>query len=79
MRTRLARRCMIEIMTIIVNGESRSVPDGLTLAGLLQLLQLPAGRIAVEHNRELAPRSDWAARMLAPDDRIEIVQFVGGG
>ena len=66
-------------MNIIVNGEPRTVPDGMTLAELLRHLQLPAGRLAVEHNRELAPRVAWATRTLAPDDHIEIVQFVGGG
>ncbi len=70
---------VIQIMNIIVNGESRTVPDGMTLAELLRHLQLPAGRLAVEHNRELAPRAAWATRTLAPDDHIEIVQFVGGG
>jgi sulfur carrier protein len=66
-------------MTITVNGESREVPDGLTVADLLTHLALPGGRVAIERNREILPRAQWAATTVQPGDSYEIVQFVGGG
>ena len=64
---------------IIVNGESRAVAAGTTVAALLQALQLAGGRIAVERNREIVPRSRFETERLNGGDRLEIVHFVGGG
>lgn len=66
-------------MDIYVNGEMRAVPENLTLAALLEWLKLPADRVAVEHNREIAPRAAWDATIIQPGDRLEVVHFVGGG
>jgi sulfur carrier protein len=64
---------------IIVNGEPREVQVGLSAAGLVEMLGLAGRRYAMEINGELAPRGTHAGRALAPGDRIEIVQAVGGG
>ncbi len=66
-------------MTVTVNGELREVPDGLTVAGLLAYLQVPAERAAVEHNGRVLPRAEWDRTPVQPNDRFEIVQLVGGG
>ena len=66
-------------MNIYVNGELRDVPENLTLAALLEWLKLPTDRVAVERNREIASRSTWADTLIQPDDRLEVVHFVGGG
>ena len=66
-------------MKIYLNGEPRDVPENLTLAALLELLKLPGDRVAVERNREIAVRSTWADTVVQPDDRLEVVHFVGGG
>lgn len=66
-------------MEIILNGEPRDVPDGLSAAGLVELLGLAGRRYAIEVNGELLPKSTHSAHSLAPGDRIEIVQAVGGG
>ena len=66
-------------MNIYVNGDLREVPENLTLAMLLDWLKLPADRVAVELNREIASRSTWAVTTIQPDDRLEVVHFVGGG
>jgi len=66
-------------MTVVVNGDSRQIPDGCTVTGLLRLLELPDGRIVVERNRELIPRSLHSQTQLSEGDRIELVRFVGGG
>jgi len=65
-------------MRVFVNGEPREVSES-SLAELIEQLDLPAARIAVELNREVVRRSDWGSTMLKDDDRIEIVHFVGGG
>jgi thiamine biosynthesis protein ThiS len=64
---------------IVVNGENRNVAPGATVADLLAALALPAGRVAIERNLEILPRLQWAETRIEPQDRYEIVQFVGGG
>ena len=64
---------------LTVNGEERQVPRHTSVTGLLQTLEIPAVRVAVEHNRRILRRDDFAATTLEDGDRIEIVQFVGGG
>ncbi len=66
-------------MRIYLNGDPRDVPENLTLAELLDWLKLPGDRVAVERNREIAVRSTWAGTLIQPDDRLEVVHFVGGG
>ena len=66
-------------MNIYLNGEPREVPEHLNLAQLLEWLKLPADRVAVERNREIASRSTWTETRIQPDDRLEVVHFVGGG
>jgi sulfur carrier protein len=66
-------------MTIQVNGESRQVPEGLTVSGLLRELGFPADRVAIERNLEIVPRSQWESTTVQAGDRFEIVHFVGGG
>lgn len=67
------------MITITLNGARRDVEDGLTLETLLARLELPAGRVAVERNRRIVPRSRYATEPVEPDDRLEIVTLVGGG
>jgi len=62
-----------------MNGDLREVPENLTLTALLDWLKLPADRVAVERNREIAARSTWAETIIGPGDRLEVVHFVGGG
>jgi sulfur carrier protein len=66
-------------LDIIVNGESRSVAPGTTVAGLISELGFADRRVAVERNREVVPRADHATTVLAVNDRLEVVTFVGGG
>lgn len=66
-------------MRIVLNGEGREVPEGLSVAGLLQRLELRPERVAVERNRELVPRGRHAETPLAEGDELEVVTLVGGG
>lgn len=62
-----------------INGEQRPVPEGTSVADLVQLLGLPHDRVAIEHNLGIVRRDRWAEIVLRDADRLEIVQFVGGG
>jgi sulfur carrier protein len=66
-------------MQITVNGESREIPDQTTVRGLIALLLLSDGPVAVERNGEIVPRAEHEATVLADADVLEIVHFVGGG
>jgi thiamine biosynthesis protein ThiS len=66
-------------ITITVNGHSHSANSGSTVADLLRVLGLESGRVAIERNREILPRSRWLETLLADGDNYEIVHFVGGG
>ena len=66
-------------MRILVNGTDREVPERITVSALLRMLDLPEGRIAVERNREVIPRSLHSEIRLSEGDRLELVRFVGGG
>jgi len=66
-------------ISIVVNGENRASKPGATVIDLLRDLGLDSGRVAIERNREILPRSQWIETTVEPGDRYEIVQFVGGG
>lgn len=70
---------MAATISIVVNGEQRESPSGSTVVDLLQSLGLESGRVAIERNLEILPRPAWPQTQVAPGDRYEIVQFVGGG
>jgi thiamine biosynthesis protein ThiS len=67
------------LITIHLNGEAREVPEGLTLAALLEWLKLPLDRVAVERNLEVVHRSRWPETPVEAEDRLEVVHLVGGG
>jgi sulfur carrier protein len=67
------------LIVISLNGQTRDVPEDLTLEALLAWLNLPADRVAVERNLEIVPRRHWAATHIQAGDRLEVVHFVGGG
>ena len=66
-------------MRVYINGESRELSGEVSLAELIEQLDLPAARIAVEVNRDVVRKSDWSSTVLRDEDRVEIVHFVGGG
>ena len=66
-------------MTITLNGETRNVAAGTTVAELLGKLAILPKHVAVEVNLELVPRTRHAERVLCDNDRLEIVTLVGGG
>lgn len=66
-------------MEIVLNGRPRTVEDEITVGKLLEDMLPGGGRVAVEVNEEIVPRTRHHEHSLSPDDRVEIVQAIGGG
>jgi len=68
-------------MKLHINGEEKSFESKphFTLASLVEQLGMKADRVAIELNRDIAPRDRWPETALKDGDRLEIVHFVGGG
>lgn len=62
-----------------VNGEEKCLEGTLSLEEFLKQEGYVAARLAVERNGEIVPKADYADTMLADNDVMEIVHFVGGG
>lgn len=67
-------RIMVE-----VNGDPRQVTAGCSIAAMLREIGIDPGRVAVEHNREVVPRSTLGDVEVRDGDSFEVVHFVGGG
>jgi sulfur carrier protein len=73
---------MSTALSIHLNGQPRTFDDLASpadLASLISILGLKADRVAVEHNGQIVPRTEWPQARIATGDRLEIVHFVGGG
>ena len=66
-------------VTITVNGKTMDVEPGLTVDGLLTLLNVKREYTAVAVNREVTPKSDYGTVKLSEGDKVEIVRPMGGG
>jgi sulfur carrier protein len=65
-------------MHIQLNGNSLSIDNISTVQDLLDILKL-SGRLAIEINQQIVPRSLFQSYKLNPGDNIEIVHAIGGG
>ncbi|HYY25223.1 MAG TPA: sulfur carrier protein ThiS [Candidatus Udaeobacter sp.] len=66
-------------MKIHINGKEKEITDGLSIARLLEELQIRPGRVVVELNRDIVSREAHGSTTLKEGDALEIVHFVGGG
>jgi sulfur carrier protein len=66
-------------MQILLNGTPRDCAQGITVASLLEESGHGSGRVAVEVNQEIVPRSLHLKYVLNEGDRVEIVSAIGGG
>ncbi|MGA2411655.1 MAG: sulfur carrier protein ThiS [Candidatus Binataceae bacterium] len=64
---------------IQLNGEPYTINGEVRLSALLERLKLKRGRVAVEINNAVVPKAEWESVMVRPNDKVEIVNFVGGG
>jgi thiamine biosynthesis protein ThiS len=66
-------------MEVYINGEAKNINGISTVAELVEKLALNIRKVAVEINLAIIPRSLYAETPINTGDRIEIVQFIGGG
>jgi sulfur carrier protein len=66
-------------MNITVNGKTMDVEPGMSVDGLLALLNIKREYTAVAVNREITPKSEYATVKLCEGDKLEIVRPMGGG
>src|SRR5436309_15128523 len=64
---------------IVLNGETRRIPASLNITQVLEHLDLPKDRVAVERNRAIVPKPQWESVAVTQGDELEVVHFVGGG
>ena len=67
------------MITIIVNGAMRHLPQSISISALIEDMGMTGKRVALERNGEIVPRSTFATQKLAEGDKLEIVVAVGGG
>ncbi len=67
------------MISIQLNGECREFAEGSTLLTLLDSLSLRPQQVAIELNRSVVPRAQYAETTLSAEDKVEVVTFVGGG
>jgi thiazole synthase len=70
---------MGDTIRVELNGKERNVRAGLTVRGLLEILELESGLVVVERNREILARARYDEVAVCEGDRLELVHFVGGG
>jgi sulfur carrier protein len=70
---------IIRVMKLTINGQEMELSDGTGLCAMLDGCGLSEKRVAVELNRRIIPREQYAATQLGEGDTLEIISFVGGG
>ena len=64
---------------VFINGKKKDFNDNNNLISLLNFLEIDENGIAIEINLIVIPRSQYKNTIIKNDDKIEIVQFIGGG
>ena len=66
-------------MTVIVNGETREIEEGATMQQLLEQLNLEGKVMAAAVNMNIVKQDAWGQHILQDNDKLELLDFVGGG
>ena len=66
-------------MTLIINGETKEFSDNSTLQNIITNLQIEDKVMAAAVNMTIVKKDDWNNLIPKDDDKIELLQFVGGG
>ncbi|MEG0291316.1 MAG: sulfur carrier protein ThiS [Anaerovoracaceae bacterium] len=64
---------------VTINGQKYQLADGIKVSEYLETEGIDKGTIAIELNGEILPKSRYEETVLSDGDKIEIVNFVGGG
>ena len=67
------------MVEIELNGEPYKVQPGGSLGDLVEQLGVKHQAVALAVNRQVVPRSQWGERLLARQDKVDIVRAIGGG
>ncbi len=67
------------MIALTINGVAQQLHASSNMAELIVELNLTGKRVAIEHNGEIVPRSQFNTTPLQPNDKLEIVIAVGGG
>ena len=67
------------MISVFINGVARDFAQPVSVADLIQKMELGSKRVALERNGEIVPRSQFTQQLLADGDQLEIVVAVGGG
>lgn len=70
---------MSDLITIQLNGEAHELAAQLSIVDLIAQLKLSHGRLAVEINREIIPRSEHVHTLICAGDVVEVIHAIGGG
>ncbi len=66
-------------MNCIVNGESKELPEGMSVEGLIEMLGMGDAICAAEVDKKLVPKRERVSCILQDGQRVEIVSLIGGG
>ena len=66
-------------MTVILNGEKYDMAENMSVLDLLNEKGVNPDRVVGEYNKNIVPKSDFANIKIAPNDTLEVLEFVGGG
>ncbi len=66
-------------MTLVLNGETIDIADGITLFELIMSKGIEEKVMAAAVNMEIVKKEDWKTRILKEGEKVELLQFVGGG
>ena len=62
-----------------MNGKQTTINSNFSLKNLVDKLQIPLNKIAIEYNREIVNKKKLEKILLSKNDKVEIVHFIGGG
>jgi len=66
-------------MTLIINGETKEFDDSFSLQDIITNLQIENKVMAAAVNMNIVKKDEWSSFIPKNDDKIELLQFVGGG
>jgi len=66
-------------MIIIINGEKREFTDNATIDSVLKELNLDGKVMAAAVNMDIVKQNNWNSYTLNNNDKLELLDFVGGG
>ena len=67
------------MINVTINGDTHSLDSTLSLIDLLAHFEIEEGKVAIEYNREIVPKSTFDQVTISDGDQLEIVHFIGGG